>query len=219
MCGRFTLSEEVFILQKTFEFYYHDEADLPRYNIAPGQKILTIVEEQGEKIGRKMTWGFIPPWAKAKRNSTSFINARAETADEKPSFKHSFHTRRCLVLADGFYEWKKIEGGKSQPFHFTLLENKPFAMAGIWSEYRQGDELFTSCCILTTAANEIMSSVHHRMPVMLTGNEGDKWMYSKDKQQLKSLCKPFQSEEMQMVKVSELVNSVHNDYPELLNSL
>ncbi|MBD7939616.1 MULTISPECIES: SOS response-associated peptidase [Cytobacillus] len=219
MCGRFTLSEEVFILQKTFEFYYHEVADLPRYNIAPGQKVLAIIEEQGEKVGRKMTWGFIPPWSKAKHNSTSFINARAESVDVKPSFKHSFRTSRCLVLADGFYEWKKIEGHKSQPFHFTLLDKRPFAMAGIWSEYRQGDELFTSCCILTTAANEIMSSVHHRMPVMLTGDAGDKWIYSNDTLQLKSLCKPFGSDEMQMVKVSELVNSVHNDYPELLNSL
>lgn len=219
MCGRFTLTDEVVQLQEFFEFEYNEEMT-PRYNISPGQNILTIVSNGTKRIGQDMKWGLVPNWAKDEKIGYKMINARAETIEEKPSFKHAFQRRRCLVLADGFYEWRRTVDGK-QPYRFVMKDRKPFAFAGIWETWTKGTSSLISCTIITTEANDVTRDVHDRMPVILPAQTFETWLDPQFQQirRLKELLEPYPAGEMEKYEVSTLVNSSRNETKELISPL
>src|SRR5260221_6484616 len=169
MCGRFTLHSRDRINIKGLA-----SLDLPfeaRYNIAPSQNVLTIGDFGAGLQGRLLTWGLIPSWS---TDGKGFINARAETIEERPSFSESFRLRRCLIPADGFFEWKRT-GREKRPFYFQVDE-MPFAFAGIWDTWRNRGDVITSCAIITTAANELVGELHDRMPTILLHEFQDAWL-------------------------------------------
>ncbi|WP_264804600.1 SOS response-associated peptidase [Cytobacillus sp. NCCP-133] len=220
MCGRFTLTETINNLQRVFEFEYFGGEIVPRYNIAPSQNILTVMNNGKQRIGRQMKWGLVPFWAKDEKIGYKMINARAEGIDSKPSFKTPFKRKRCLILADGFYEWKKTEEGK-QPYRFILKNEKPFAFAGVWDTWNNGDHSLMSCTIITTEPNEVTEEVHDRMPVILNEGDYNDWLNPNftDVEYLKSLLVPFSADKMDMYPVSIKVNSPKNELAELISPL
>lgn len=159
MCGRFSLAEDISALQQYFDFEISEEIS-PRFNIAPSQRILTVISNGQNRRGGTMKWGLVPFWAKDERIGYKMINARAEGIDEKPSFKHAFKRRRCLVMADGFYDWKRQDDGNKQPYRFITKEKKPLAFAGLWETWKKGEQPLHSCTIITTTPNEVTKDVH-----------------------------------------------------------
>ncbi|MFE8699655.1 SOS response-associated peptidase [Cytobacillus sp. FJAT-54145] len=221
MCGRFTLTDNILQLQAQFEFEFYDEY-LPRYNIAPSQKVLAIGSNGERRKGSMLRWGLIPFWASDEKIGYKMINARSEGIEEKPSFKHAFKKRRCLVIADGFYEWKKLDDGKTkQPYRFVMKDRKPFAMAGLYEIWKKGTEPIVSCTVITTTPNKVTEDVHDRMPVILHENAYDTWMNPKfeDTEHLKSLLVPYPADEMEKYAVTSLVNSPKNEMAELLSPI
>ncbi|MBT2689315.1 SOS response-associated peptidase [Bacillus sp. ISL-47] len=220
MCGRFTLTETINKLQMTFEFEYSGGEIVPRYNIAPSQNILTIIGSGEQRIGKQMKWGLVPFWAKDEKIGYKMINARAEGIDSKPSFKKPFKSKRCLIPADGFYEWKKTEEGK-QPYRFIIKNEEPFAFAGVWDMWDKGDNPLMSCTIITTVPNEVTEEVHDRMPVILKESDFEDWLNPNfdDTEYLKSLLVPYPAEKMDKYPVSSKVNSPKNEMAELISPL
>lgn len=214
MCGRFSLITDLPSLQTQFHFESYEEME-PRYNIAPSQNILVIGSNGTKRVGSMMKWGLVPFWAKDTKIGYKMINAKAETLDGKASFRPLLKRRRCLILSDGFYEWKK-EGTEKKPFRFTMENRKPFAMAGLWDSWTKGEELLYTCTIITTEANHTVKTIHERMPVILPEDSYDTWLDRaiEDPVKLKPLLKPFSSEKMDYYQVSELVNSPKNDLPD-----
>ncbi len=194
----------------------------PRFNIAPTQMApIARTEDDGSLVVDLLRWGLIPFWAKDMAIGNRMINARSETAAEKPSFKTSLKRRRCLVLADGFYEWKKTPGGK-QPFLIHVAERRPFTMAGLWDRWTQGPEgPVESFTILTTAANERVGEIHDRMPVILDGEAREAWLDTslEDLGALVALLRPYAAEPMGFYPVSKLVNSPRNDVAECVAAI
>ncbi|WP_144479715.1 SOS response-associated peptidase [Cytobacillus oceanisediminis] len=222
MCGRFSLFEDINSLKGQFQFEFPEGIDA-RYNIAPGQDILTVVDQGEGRVGTRMRWGLIPFWADDEKIGYRMINARAETVDEKASFQQALKQRRCLILADGFYEWKK-EGKQKQPFRFGLKNKKPFAFAGLWESWNKGGRSITSCTIITTKPNEVTEKVHDRMPVILPENRIGMWLDRSidNTDELKKLLVPYEAGEMESYAVSTEINSAKNEGKELiapLNSL
>ena len=211
MCGRFTLHSRDRIKLKGFA-----SLDLPfeaRYNIAPSQSVLTIGDFGAGLEGRLLTWGLIPSWS---THGKGFINARAETLEEKPSFSESFRLRRCLIPADGFFEWKRT-GREKRPFYFQVNDEMPFAFAGIWDTWSNRGDVITSCAIITTAPNELVAELHDRMPAMLLDDFHDAWLDpTTDCAVLARMLKPFPSFRMKKHPVSSTVNSPDNDTPDLI---
>ncbi len=213
MCGRFTLrtpAKEIAVL-----FDLNEIPDLtPRYNIAPTQSVAAIRRDTKSQVDNfvLLRWGLIPFWADSPKVGYRMINARAETVSEKPAFRNAFEKRRCVVLADGFFEWKKI-GTKKQPFYFYLQDEQPFAFAGLWERWRRVDETIESCTIIVTEANELVEPIHDRMPVILPKASHEMWLdiNFQDKAQLESLLTPFPADEMASHPVSTVVNSPRND--------
>ncbi|NHM33891.1 SOS response-associated peptidase [Neobacillus terrae] len=152
MCGRFSLIEDINVLQEAFQFEFSGEIT-PRYNIAPGQQILTILSKDGKRYGENMKWGLVPYWSKDSKASFRMLNARSEGIEAKPSFKAAFKKRRVLIPSSGFYEWKKTED-KKQPYRFILENKKPFAFAGLWETWTKGEKPLVTCTIITTTPNE-----------------------------------------------------------------
>jgi len=212
MCGRFTLKQP-----RRINIINFDEADLPtlppRYNIAPTQDVLTVVERENSREARMLQWGLIPFWSKEPKG---IINARVETIAEKASFNESFQKRRCLIFADGFYEWER-SGKISQPYYFQLKDGEPFAFAGVWDNWRANDRVITSCAIITTKANELLASIHTRMPVILPPELYDFWLNEDSREpELKDILMPFPASEMISHAVSYEVNDVKNEGEHLL---
>jgi len=218
MCGRFSLQRPIEEMKERFRFELEEERMVPRYNIAPTQSVLTVVETEKGRFGKWMRWGLIPFWAKDPKIGSRLINARGETLEEKPSFRHSFRKKRCLILADGFYEWKET-GGKKQPYRFCLKNEEPFAFAGLWDVYGEGDGKIFSCTIVTTFPNPLLARYHDRMPVILTPEAEEIWLASSpvDPEALKEVLRPYPMEDMVSYPVSPLVNSPRNDVPEVMN--
>jgi putative SOS response-associated peptidase YedK len=163
-------------------------------------------------------WGLIPFWADDPKLGSKLINARAETVADKPAFRSAFRHRRCLIVADGFYEWQQQENGK-QPFYLRLKDDRPFALAGLWEHWEEdGGEAIDSCTILTTDANELTSPIHSRMPVILDPKDYDMWLDSsvRKSESLQSLLRPYASEKMEAYPVSKTVNRPTNDRPECI---
>ncbi|MCH8109783.1 MAG: SOS response-associated peptidase [Chloroflexi bacterium] len=217
MCGRYTLITDMDTLQARFSFERADLGLALSFNVAPTQQVLTVVND-GENRARYMRWGLIPSWAKDASIGSRMINARAETLAEKPSFRSAFRRRRCLVLADSFYEWKKVGTGKT-PTRIVLKSREPFAFAGLWESWNAPDgERVLSCAIVTTDPNSLMEPIHNRMPVILSRDAESVWLDQsiEDAAMLGSLLTPYDAEEMEAYEVSTLVNSPANNSPELI---
>ena len=218
MCGRFTLTQDQDAFDERFSFTGPDLGWVPSYNIAPTQQVVAVTSEGAQKRAQLMRWGLVPFWAKDPSIGNRMINARAETLAEKPSFRNAFKKRRCLVLADGFYEWKR-DGGRKRPMHIGVAHEGPFAFAGLWESWGQneGNRLLT-CTIVTTSANGFMEPIHNRMPVILTRDAEEAWLdpESEDMAALSELLLPFPSEQMHAYEVSTLVNSPRNNSPECI---
>jgi putative SOS response-associated peptidase YedK len=216
MCGRFVRMTPIPKLAKHFKVKEVLATDPgPGYNIAPTYEIL-IVNNEGVKQLISCRWGFLPSWAKDPSIGNNMINARAETVAEKPAFKYAFKKQRCLVIADGFYEWKKEEGHKL-PMHIRLSSGMPFGFAGLYNVWTSpvGDEICT-CTIITTTANELLKPIHDRMPVIIPQEKEDLWLDSsiEDKEQLLTLLKPYDADEMEAWEVSPAMNRPGYDSPE-----
>lgn len=215
MCGRYVLSTDAETVQQEFNL-----AELPtlasRFNIAPSQPVPVITNESPSEL-TIVQWGLIPSWAKDPKMAFKMINARSETAHEKPSYRSAFKRRRCLIPTTGFYEWIKTEGGK-QPYFIHRNDKEVFAFAGLWEVWRnpEGDEVWT-CTVLTTDANEKISHLHHRMPVILEGDAREAWLDdASDLGELRAILQPFDSNKIDYYPVSKSVNNVRNDNPTLL---
>jgi len=214
MCGRFTLGATAATLAAQFDLA-NVPTWTPRYNIAPTQEVLVVLQSspQANREARLHRWGLIPPWAKDPSIGNRMINARAETVATKPAFRRAFKERRCLLLADGLYEWQRQERRK-QPFYIRLRDGRPFAFAGLW-EHWEGSEgmAIQSCTILTTTSNEVVGRIHDRMPVILSPTDYDRWLDPSIQEPavLQTLLRPYPADEMTAYPVSTLVNSPAND--------
>jgi putative SOS response-associated peptidase YedK len=219
MCGRFTLTVNPAEVQESFSSFSFPQQFAPRFNIAPTQPVLVIPNDD-QNTADFFVWGLIPMWAKDPSIGNRMINARGETLEEKPAFRSSLKYKRCLILADGFYEWKGAEGKKVKtPFFIHMKDRKPFAFAGLWDSWNSPDgSLVKSCTIITTEPNELTGIIHNRMPVILHPRDYAKWLDPSPQtpDQLKPLIKPFPAELMDAYPVSTLVNTPANDRPELV---
>ena len=221
MCGRFTLFESDQVLSKEFGAS-RVLSGSPRYNIAPSQPVAVVRVSPVDRVREiaRLRWGLIPSWSKDPSIGSRLINARAETAAEKPAFRSAFRHRRCLVPADGFYEWRKLDRGK-QPFYIRMLDGRPFAFAGLWEQWKTPErETIETCTILTTDANDVLKPLHDRMPVIVSPGDYDAWLDAglRDPEPLKPLLRPYPSEAMDSYPVSTLVNSPANDGPECIRA-
>ncbi|GAA0348423.1 SOS response-associated peptidase [Bacillus carboniphilus] len=215
MCGRYslTISPEDIIENFLIDEFLVDDWS-PRFNIAPSQMVLGAVEHAGKRRAGYFRWGLTPSWVKETSNWKPLINARSETMDEKSSFKHLVNKRRCVIFADGFYEWKK-ENGKRVPVRFVKLDRKPFAFAGLWD--KSHTQSHPTCTIITTSPNNIVSPIHNRMPAIIQNEQLSFWLdHQNDFEQLKSLLEPFPSDKMISYDVSPQVNSPRVDHPSLI---
>ena len=222
MCGRFTLGATAATLAAQFDLATVPTWT-PRYNIAPTQEVLVVLQPspQANREARLHRWGLIPPWAKDPSIGNRMINARAETVATKPAFRRAFKERRCLLLADGLYEWQRQERRK-QPFFIRLRDGRPFAFAGLW-EHWEGSEgmAIQSCTILTTTSNEVVGRIHDRMPVILNPTDYDRWLDPSIQEPavLQTLLRPYPADEMMAYPVSTRVNNPANDSPECVELL
>jgi len=222
MCGRFTIISDPVAFQLEFDLPVTESRQpdwQPRYNVSPTQRI-HILDNARERRIQWMQWGLLPVWAKEKKDSYRLINVRAETILEKVTFRKLMQKgQRCLILADGFYEWQAPaeSKGPKTPFYFHLKGRKPFAFAGLWDYSQLPDGQSTpTCAIITCAPNNLVSPVHNRMPVMLDAQRGWDWMSDQPAAQLLSLLQPFPADEMDAYAVSPLVNSPASDSPECI---
>jgi putative SOS response-associated peptidase YedK len=223
MCGRFTLTVDMQKVAQTFHATVPATLQTaPRYNVAPTQDIVAIVSDSknGGRQLEMLRWGLIPSWAKEESIGSRMINARAETLAEKASFKRLLHNRRCLIVADGFYEWAQQPGTKSKtPMYITLKDHEPFAFAGLWDSWRTpaGQQLHT-CTIITTEPNELMEPIHNRMPAILHLDALNNWLDPdvQDEKALLHLLGPYPTELMIARPVSRLVNDPKHDNAELI---
>ena len=214
MCGRFVGYRSLDELKEFFPIDCCASEVAANYNVAPAQEILAIYKHQGQNWLDKFHWGLVPFWAKDSSIGSRMINARAETIAEKPSFRSAFKKRRCLIIADGFYEWKGPKGQK-QPMFITLPDKKPFAFAGLWETWDQKDQPspYRSCTIITTEAGEAMRDIHHRMPVILKPEAYAFWL-NPDNQDIAGLKTILQKElltDLVSYPVSKQVNSARNN--------
>lgn len=225
MCGRFTQSQSGETIAKDFQLSVVPDVT-PSYNIAPTQGVATVWQPAGqsdvqsERQFRVLRWGLIPSWAKEAAIGAKLINARAETVAEKPSFRSAFKQRRCLILADGFYEWQR-QNGKKQPFYLHLQNHQPFAFAGLWERWQDSTgEPIASCTILTTEANPMVRPIHDRMPVILSPDAYETWLNpDTPPNSLQSLLHPYDAAVMVTYPVSSLVNKPANNSPDCLQPL
>jgi putative SOS response-associated peptidase YedK len=224
MCGRFTLRTPATVLIEHFDLDVRNEQQLalfdPRYNIAPTQEIVVIRADAaaGRRVVSPMRWGLLPSWSKGPPSGPPMINARSETLAEKPAFRTAFKSRRCLIPADGFYEWQLTPGGgkgKKQPFYIHRPDGQPFAFAGLWETWRNADShlAIESCTIVTTSANAELSGLHDRMPVVLAKTDYDLWLDPKvtGPSSVQHLLAPCGDDELIAEPVSTHVNRVAND--------
>jgi putative SOS response-associated peptidase YedK len=223
MCGRFTLTADLNEIAERFSTPPPppDWASCaPRYNIAPTQSVI-VVGNDGKRYMKQMRWGLIPSWAKDESIGNRMINARAETLAEKPAFRAALKKRRCLIPADGFYEWQKL-GRVKQPVRIVLKSKQPFGFAGLWEQWisRAGERIL-SCTIVTTAANELLKPVHDRMPVILTREAETVWLDPsvQGPENLLPLLKQYPADEMEFYPVSREVNSPAVDKPGIIKPI
>jgi putative SOS response-associated peptidase YedK len=214
MCGRFTQASPTEVIGELF-----DVAEVPplpkRYNIAPTQDVAVVRPAAAGRELALLHWGLIPSWAKERAMGARMINARAETLAEKPAFRGAYKARRCLIVADGFFEWQKA-GPRKQPWYFSLADGGPFGFAGLWERWEDPEgEAVESCAIVTTTANDVVAPVHDRMPVIVPQGEYELWLAPRitDATRLASVLRPYPAEALRGHPVSLRVNSPGNDDP------
>ncbi|OGF56915.1 MAG: hypothetical protein A2Z21_07380 [Candidatus Fraserbacteria bacterium RBG_16_55_9] len=221
MCGRFSLTRsDRDDIEGEFGVPVPEE-HRPRYNIAPTQEVLVLLSDGGVRRMEAFRWGLIPSWAKDPRIGHKLINARAETLFEKPSFRSAARGRRCLVLADGFYEWRTTAKGKV-PVYIRLKSKRPFGFAGLWESWTSPEgRTVKTCAIVTTHANELMKPIHERMPVIVPKEMEATWLSPEiqAEKDLKEILQPYPAEQMETYEVLRLVNSPGNDLPECVEPL
>ena len=221
MCGRYSLTSAPEAMRQLFDLDGPLLNLEPRYNIAPTQDAPVIRARDGGKRELAMLrWGLVPSWSKDGPDSGySMINARAETVADKPAYRGAFKDRRCLVPADGFYEWKKV-GKEKQPFRFTMADGAPFLLAGLWARWRRPDGSdLQSFTIIVTTPNPLVAQVHDRMPVILDRAGAAQWLKGGARDGLLALLVPFPAERMAATMVSKRVNSPANDDPSLIEPI
>jgi putative SOS response-associated peptidase YedK len=221
MCGRFTITLEPAFFQQELDLGNLPSEWVQRYNAAPGQSIPVVRDLESRDVAM-LRWGLVPFWAKDISVGYKLINARSETLLEKPSFKNAFKSRRCLILADGFYEWQQpaAKGAPKAPFRFTLKDSKPFAFAGLWENWHSPDnEEVQSCTIITCEPNSLLAQIHNRMPVILDRNNCWEWLADKPDSELAGLMKPYPAEEMNGYPVGQMVNNPRVDDINLIKPL
>ncbi len=220
MCGRYSVTVPAATIQEIFAVDILPDS-LPRYNVAPTQPVIAVVEDQGIRKAQVFRWGLVPSWSKEGRPNASMINARAETIAEKPAYRAAFKRRRCLIPADGFYEWKAI-GKQKVPHHIGLAGQALFAMAGIWEVWRDRADpaaapVFTAA-IVTTGPNERMQGIHDRMPVILAPEDWATWLEpTAEPAALLELLRPFAAQKMAVRPVSRAVGNARNEGPQCLD--
>jgi putative SOS response-associated peptidase YedK len=224
MCGRFVQFSSLRTLESYFQIDSIAADVVASYNIAPTQEILAIIHHHGHRL-EKLHWGLVPSWAKDLTGASRLINARAETASQKPSFRAAFKRRRCLIVADGFYEWQGEKGCK-QPYFIALPSGRPFALAGLWETWKSkeaadGDPVYRSCIILTTAASESVQEIHHRMPVILQPEAYNDWLDPEIQKtdRLEDILRHHHVRAMKYYPVSKFVNRVQNNSAECIQPL
>jgi putative SOS response-associated peptidase YedK len=211
VCGRFQLK----LAEEWLGDLGLEMPDLPpRYNVAPTQEVLAVREEQGRREAALLKWGLVPHWADDPAVGGRLINARAESVARKPAFRDPFKSQRCLVPADGFYEWRRV-GRARDPFLFRLADAKTFAFASVWDRWVRKRGRIDSCAVLTTTANELVTPIHDRMPVILPRDAYDLWLDPGARaEDLHALLRPFPAAKMEVVPVSPRVNKADVDDPE-----
>lgn len=235
MCGRYSLTDLGEALLQLFELPALPAGYRPRYNIAPTQNVTAIITREGERRAGDLRWGLIPSWAKEASIGNRMINARAETIAEKPAFRRALRQRRCLIPADGFYEWQ-VRNGRKQPVRFVAADDGLFAFAGLWESWRPGvakgastgsatasespekELVIYSCAIVTTDANDFVRPVHHRMPVIIAPDAYDVWLDPKvqDPEAVLPLLRSVAEDALRVYDVSTLVNAPRNEVPECI---
>ena len=220
MCGRFSLTQSATALSEAFHLDAFPEWQ-PRYNIAPTQTVVAIATLPAKAPqARLFRWGLVPSWATDLTIGAKLINARAETVAAKPSFRAAFRQRRCLILADGFYEWQRTDRKTKQPYYFQLADRQPFAFAGLWERWQGEDAVIETCTILTTQANDVLQPVHDRMPVIIAPEQYSQWLDAMTTPEaLQQLLHPYAASAMQGYPVSTAVNKPTYEHPECVNSL
>lgn len=223
MCGRFTLRTPIKDVARAFDLapqaFERDGGWCPRFNVAPSQQVVAI-RRDAKSSARQVAWlqwGLVPAWADDPAVGYRMINARSETVATRPAFRDAFRRRRCLVPADGFYEWKR--GAKpKQPYYIRLEEDRPFAFAGLWERWHKGDLVIDSCTIITTKANELVAELHDRMPVILDPRDFDAWLDPgvEDPRRLAPMLASYPAERMTSYPVSTAVNSPRRDAPDCI---
>ncbi|HUB27762.1 MAG TPA: SOS response-associated peptidase [Tepidisphaeraceae bacterium] len=214
MCGRYVRRSP---LQQVVELFgaIPESAglvDAPQYNVAPTQNVLAVrIDAAGKRTVGEFRWGLIPAWADDPAIGNRMINARAETVAEKPAFRAAFKARRCIVPANGFYEWKAT-GKRKQPYYIHRRDDRLFGIAGLWESWKQGEQKIESCVILTTAANNLMRPIHERMPVILAESEFETWLNPKAKVDgLMGLLRPYSTHDLEAYMVGMGVNNPRNN--------
>jgi putative SOS response-associated peptidase YedK len=217
VCGRYALYTDPETLMTLFELSDVPRDLVPRYNIAPSQDVPAVRGAAGG--GRELVrlrWGLVPSWAKAATGGYKMINARSETAAQRPAFRAALARRRCLLPASGFYEWRRAGGGPAVPYFIHRQDGAPMALAGIWERWRGDGETIESCAILTTSANEAVAAIHDRMPVLVAPADRDRWLDPALPQVPADLLGPAPAGDLALHAVGPAVNSPRNDVPELV---
>ena len=213
MCGRFTLHHSTEDIAERFMVEQVLMDLVPRYNIAPSQPVSAIVEHESRTL-EQFKWGLVPSWAQDPAMGSGMINARAESASEKPAFRDAFRRRRCLIPASGYYEWKRVRD-RSLPHYIHRADQDPFVMAGLWEEWKApGGAIVRTCVVLTTPPNPFAAAIHQRMPAILTGEERQQWLDPQtDTRNLQDLLRPYPHDDLTAVEVGMEVNKAGFDDP------
>ena len=219
MCGRFARFSDVHQMLGPLGVQWQGDL-LPNYNTAPSQQVLAVRQQDGRREAVQLRWGLIPFWAKDKSIGYRMINARADGIADKPAFRQPFRQQRCLIPADGFYEWRH-DGGRKQPYYIHRKDNQPLVFAGLWSRWedRENREIIESCTIITGEPNELVAQIHNRMPVILDPAGCDEWLESDDRASLERLLSPIPAQLLAAHPVSTAVNKPSQGGPGLIEPL
>lgn len=215
MCGRYSFAQLSLEVEKRFKIHVDGNTYVARYNSAPGQQLPVITNFLPKELSY-FYWGLLPPWAKDPKLAFHMINARGESLQEKPAFEDAFREKRCLIPADGFFEWKK-QGKQKIPYHIRLRSQEMFAFAGLWEEWKDEEgRVKNTFSIVTTQANQIMKPLHHRMPVILPKELEQEWLENNNEDDLQKMLLPFDTSKMEAFEVSPLVNNAKNEGQKLI---
>jgi len=221
MCGRFSLTKEEAEIEKRFNARFYSNDLVKRYNVAPSQLSIVITDASPKEL-KLFKWGLIPSWAKDPSIGNRMINARSETIREKPSFRNLIKRKRCLVVTDGFYEWKKIDSKTKVPYRICLNDESLFTFGGLWDQWtdRSTGEIISSFTVITTNANKMVNEIHDRMPVILSKEDESIWLNKdSDKLDIDELLQPYPEDELKTYPISKKVNSPTNDSKEILEEI